>query len=652
MRCRPTPPLLLAAALGGALLTSAGAAAQDDRDDGTPAEGEESPELRALRLAELEMFGSEQALVEAHVGPRVTIGDPPPAFTSDAPPARAESASGGRDLAWLRGLSLPDIPVRWHDRVVRYLEFYRNDRRGRNIMRAWLERRARWGEMVRAELRDMGLPEDLLYVAMVESGFDPSARSYASAVGMWQFIQRTGEEYGLEVSHWVDERRDPVQATRAGARYLADLHERFGSWELAFAAYNMGYGALLRAMRKYNTNDYWVLSRLEAGLPFETTIYVAKIVACAIVGHNPERFGFELDDPPEPVRFDTVTVPGGTMLRRVARAAGADMEQMRELNPSLKRGRIPPGGEREVRIPHGTREQFARSWTRRRPGRPAHRSYVVRFGESLDDIADRFRTDEDDLRALNELGEDERLGPGHTILVPAVEPREDDGGDDEETPVVAVPAEDFAYPDRRRVFYRVGGDDGIADIARFFSVAVDELRRWNNVDPTAALQPGMILQLFVPPEVDLSQAVVLSEDDVRVLVVGSEEFFDHHEGQQGRVRFRYTVQPGDTLTQIARRFDLSVGSVARINRFSRNATLRVGQEIIVYADRRQAPRHALAEAGAEAESETESEAEAEAETEAESEAESESETESGDGAETDSETESGAESESEGGSGA
>ena len=562
-----------------------------------PEGGEESPELRALRLLEVEMFGPRQALVQAGESPWVRVGQVPGALTSDAPAAPEQAAEGGRDLAWLQGLALPDIPVRWDDRVVRYLEFYRSDPRGRNIMAGWLRRAQRYGPMVRAKLRELGLPEDLSYLAMIESGFDPTARSNAGAVGMWQFVRATGTEYGLGVDHWVDSRMDPERATVAGARYLEQLHRRFGSWELAFAAYNMGYGALLRAMRKFNTNDYWILAELEAGLPFETTFYVAKVMACALVGRNLTRFGYAEVEGDEPLTFARVDVPGGTRLSLIARAAGVDVDAIAALNPALRRNRTPAGTDTySVRIPAARREAFARAWSRLRPRRPAHARYVVRFGETLEHIARRYRIGVGALRELNELAADARPGVGFDLLVPAVAPR--DAEPEDERPVAAVPDRRFQLPDRRRVFYRVAPGDTLHDIARFFTVRVDDLREWNNVEPSAVLQRGLLLQLFVPSAVDLSRAVVLAEDEVRVLVVGSTEFFDYHESQRGRVRFRYTIRPGDSLTSIARRFELSVGSLARINRFSRSTPLQVGQEIVVYAPRERAPGAALRAADA------------------------------------------------------
>jgi membrane-bound lytic murein transglycosylase D len=553
--------------------------------------GEESPELRALRLAELELFGRDQAIVElTPTLPRPLRLSAPVGMGSGASELGVRTGPSGiqLDLSWLEGLTLPDLPVRWDDRVIRYLQFFRDDPRGQQIIRSWIRRLDRFGPLIRRTLRAQGLPEDLIYVAMVESGFDPLARSDAGAVGLWQFLSRTGEEYGLRRDRWVDMRRDPEASTIAAARYLADLHRRFGTWELALAAFNMGYGALLRAIRKYDTNDYWELSHLEAALPFETSLYVAKVVACAIVGRNPEQFRLgDLTREP-PIEHDVVEVPAGTGLALVARAAGVTIEELRRLNPALLRHRVPPGPEPwQLRIPAGRGEAFARAWARIRPREAAHHSYVVRFGDDLARIARRFRTSDTALRELNQIEDGERIVAGNVLLVPAVEPHEERPS---EPPVVAIPPGTFEYADRRRVFYRVVQGDRLDEIARFFDVSIDEIQQWNAIDPRAVLQEGMFLQLFVPAHVDLEAAVVLAESEVRTLVIGSEEFYDWHARQEGRVRLRYCVRPGDTLSGIAARFGLTVGSLARINQIGRESVLRIGQELIVYATPDRIPR--------------------------------------------------------------
>jgi len=588
-------------ALVVAALVPAGASAQERGDALVP--GDESPELAALRQMEEELFGG-QPLTRIEAGPRVRVSDGAAAVTSDAPERPAPPA--GRDTAWMQGLHLPDIPVRWDERVIEYLEFFRDDPRGRNFIAAWMRRVDRYGPLIRRTLREEGLPSDVLFVAMVESGFDPTVRSRAGAAGMWQFVPGTGRELGLTINHWVDMRLDPRASTVAAARYLTMLHDRFGTWELAFAAYNMGYGALLRSIRKYNTNDYWALSHMEAGLPFETSLYVSKIIACAIVAHNRERFGFGDLAMEAPLEWDTVEVPGGVSLALIARAAGAEVDTIRRLNPGYRRGRTPPGSDaRPINLPAGSADEFARRWARIRPQQPVHRPHVMRFGETLGDLARERGTTEAELRELNEIEDGETVGVGWVVLAPVVrEGRREARDAREERPVVAVPPGQAEVEGRRRVFYRVLRSDRIDTVARFFRVRVEDVRRWNGVDPHARLQSGMYLQLFVDPELDLSRAVVRSPDEVRVLVRGSEEFFAHHERQNGRARFTYRVREGDTLTSIGRRFDISVGSLARINQIARNATLHPGDRLVVYAEERRVPAEARrAREAAEAEEE-------------------------------------------------
>ena len=570
--------------------------------------GEESEALASLREDEEALFLRSQSLVSIdHRQPATGL---PSGLTSTVP--ERERVVSGADVRWLDGIELPDLPVRWQEQVVRYLEYFKESRRGRSLMAAWMRRSTRYGSMIRQVLRRHQLPEDLRCVAMAESGFDPTVRSRRGAVGMWQFVARTGREYGLSGNRWIDTRMDPEASTDAAARFLGDLHRRFGSWELALAAYNMGYGALMRSIRKYNTNDYWVLAELEAGLPFETTIYVAKIMACAVVMRNPDRFGYDELTRDPPIEVERFEVPAGTPLNMVARAAQVPLAEIRALNPELRRGRVPPQSARRVRVPAAAATTFAARWNRVRRRAPAEQPYVVRFGEDLDDVAYRFRTRESTLEALNGIEEDERIRAGAVLMVPAGEPRERSL---EERPRVAVPDSHFAMAGRRRVFYRTARGDSLGSIARFFEVSVADLRRWNHVDPDAELQRGMFLQIFAPASVDLSQAVVLREGQVDVATVGTEEFFREYEESNGRVRFRYTCVEGDTMRRLARRFGLSVGSIARINRFSRRTDLVPGQEVLIYADESQVPRRYRRRAAAASADTGDSEASAEAESE-------------------------------------
>ncbi|MEM7606204.1 MAG: LysM peptidoglycan-binding domain-containing protein [Myxococcota bacterium] len=545
--------------------------------------------LRAARAFAAAALVSSMATAAA----QPTIGVPPSLTSApDLEVADREVSVAAEELV---DVTMPDLPIQWHPAVLAHLQRFRETRRGRRQIRAWLRHGQRYGAMISESLQRRGVPEDLRCVAMVESGFDPTVRSRRGAVGMWQFVARTAEEYGLQSDRFVDQRMDPVRSTDAAARFLGDLYERTGRWELALAAYNMGYPALVRAIRKYNTNDYWRLAELEAGLPFETTGYVAKIMACTVVMRNLERFGFEVDDE-QPEAVEAFDVEGGVNLGRLARAARVERARLAALNPHLRRGRTPPRRTTRIYIPAGSAERFASAARRLLTDESATQPYVVRFGEGLREIAASFDTSVADLRRRNGLSAQARVRPGTTLLVPAGVTAQ---REPEEAPVVALPPDVPANLDgRRRVFYRVRRHDSLSELAMFFGLQRDEVRRWNALDDQANLQSGMLLQLFVRPAFDLSLAVVFREGEVQLLQTGSEAFFDDYEARQGRRRFVYLVEEGDTVRSLARRFGLSSGSIARINHIGRRSDLTPGQRVVIYCEESRVPA-AYRRAGAE-----------------------------------------------------
>ncbi|MDQ3521919.1 MAG: transglycosylase SLT domain-containing protein, partial [Gemmatimonadota bacterium] len=263
-------------------------------------------------------------------------------------------------------VSLWDIPVVWNAPVERFVKLFTGKQSDR--MALYLKRSGRYEGMIRSKLRERGMPEDLLYLSMIESGFNPTARSKAQAVGLWQFIADTGRRYGLRVDEYVDERRDPEKSTDAALRYLNDLYSEFGSWYLAAAAYNTGEGRVRRVMREETGStrgkdaDFW---RIRGRLPAETREYVPLMVAAALVGKEPHKY--ELDHVKRwlPVKTDVVEVPSGISLEVVARAVGADEKELRALNPQLVRGITPPGKKTfGVRIPEGRTEKYAANFER------------------------------------------------------------------------------------------------------------------------------------------------------------------------------------------------------------------------------------------------------------------------------------------------
>ncbi len=577
--------------------------------------GPESPELSALREAERELFppaapapGQSWPSDLTYQGGRsagpivVATGLPSTVSLPLLPPQPGSERAG---LGWLAHLELPDIPIRWDERVVRYLEFFRDDVRGHATFGRLYRHSGRWREMMRRSLRRKSLPEDLVWISMVESGFDVTARSISGAAGLWQFMPETAKVYGLTLDHWLDQRLDPVAATEAAVDFLADLHRRFGSWELALAGFNMGYVGLSSVVRRYNTNDFWSLARMEGTLPWETTLYVPKILAAAVVAHNLTAFGYGDLTVDPPVETEEVDVAAGTALSLVAQAAGCAAKDIELLNPELRAGRTPPPVPDElqpakgaapapypVKVPPGKAAAVAQALARLRRDQPPLERYVVRFGETLDQIAAAHKTTVHKLVEVNSIGPGESLRGGTVLLVPHADaparsndtpsPRGATSPPADSKPNVVVPADVFVYPDRKRVFYRVHVGDTLGETAIALRVSAEDLRRWNDLDPTARLEEGMTLQAFVPANADLSRVAVVPETDVQVLAVGSDEFFAALEHSKGFRRVSVAAAPGDTLETVGRRFAVPARTMERINRRSCREPLVPGDPVVVY----------------------------------------------------------------------
>lgn len=517
------------------------------------------------------------------------------------------------DLPWLANLEMPDLPVTWDHRVIRFLEFYRDDPRGQRLMRSWLTRQGRYRDMIVRRLRAARLPEDLLYVAMIESSYDPLERSRVGASGLWQFMPAGGLIYGLRQTAWVDERNDPVRATEAVMSYFADLYQRFGNWDLALAAFNAGYGAVLRGIAKYNTNDFWLLLDYENALPWESSVYVPKALAAAIVGKNREAFGFGDVTPMPTLSYDLVTVPTSVTLQVIARAAGAETREIEELNSQLRRGRTPPGlREFSVRIPRGRKERFAATFPQLRGDWDTVDAYVVRHGERFEDIAAVHGIKTARLREMNGLTSEREVQGGMMLVVPRVADSvkranktaaEADlyaAGEPEGEPgdkmLVAVPDPAEKVDGRERVFYRVVAGDSLTRIARAFGVERARLAEWNRLDPEAKLQSRMVLQIWVEDGFDAERAgvAVLDEGRIEVMAAGSIDHMQQAEGRIGRQRITYKAPRRETYEQVGRRYGLSARDLARINKKPFDTVLEAGESCIVYkvVDRRASERAA------------------------------------------------------------
>jgi membrane-bound lytic murein transglycosylase D len=294
--------------------------------------------------------------------------------------------------------------------------------------------------MIREVLRSRGMPEELAYTAMIESGYKPDAVSRMGAKGMWQFMAATARRYGLRVDQWVDERLDPEKSTVAAAAYLQDLYNLFGSWALAQAAYNAGEVSVARAIRHTGSSDFWKLAQTRH-LRRETKDFVPQIHAATLIARDPDRYGFEFDTR-EAERFDTIAVPASTDVRKLAHTAGLSVHTVRQMNAVLVKGVTPPGASWKLRVPVGTRDAIVTALAPKRGPvavaaiRPdvtraaaVHGDvHVVRPRDTVSGIAKRYGVTVGDVLKWNRLDSGDPIRPGDRLRVTSARPSSERDG--------------------------------------------------------------------------------------------------------------------------------------------------------------------------------------------------------------------------------
>lgn len=315
--------------------------------------------------------------------------------------------------------SSPDlgIPLVFNDAVERYITYFSTTKK--DLFGAWLKRKRLYEPLVTRILRQYNLPEDLIYLAMIESGFNPRAHSPKDADGPWQFVAETGRRYGLTVNHWVDERRDIEKSTVAAARYLQQLFEQFDCWYLAAAAYNAGENRIDRLVRRHDTKDFWQLSTYNT-LPPETRDYVPQLIAVAIISKDPRKYGFDDPDSVRPFQFVAQRVPGGVPLNVVAKAASTDLDAVKTLNPELRTDITPPGKDCLIKLPARTKTKKFRSSLasmlkkeRRVIGVIDH---LIRTQDDLSKITTKYGVSRDELSMVNDSPLE--LRKGELVYIP------------------------------------------------------------------------------------------------------------------------------------------------------------------------------------------------------------------------------------------
>lgn len=388
-----------------------------------------------------------------------------------------------------------DIPMSDDERVEEWVEYLTS--RGRRWYGKWLGRSTRYVPIFWKILDRHELPRDLVFLSMIESGFSPRAYSWAHAAGPWQFMPRTGRQYGLRVGFWVDERRDFELATEAAARYLSRLYEYYqGDWYLAWAAYNGGVVRINRAVRRLRSRDFWRLSRTWH-LRRETKHYVPKLLAAARIAKQPDKYGFDDVSYMPPLAWEVLTVTVATDLKTLASACGLDdQEELVTLNPALRIKVTPPGTAYPVRVPEGMVDQCSKGLAgMSATERMTYRYYEVKRRDSVASVAKRFLTTAEAILSFNGIEEDQ-LQDFDELVVPV--------------PLEAAASVPIAEPPRReyrpnvygpegaeRIVYVVRPGDSLWRIARRFRVSLKKLRLWNGLWKNSRLQVGQKLRLYV-----------------------------------------------------------------------------------------------------------------------------------------------------------
>ena len=415
--------------------------------------------------------------------------------------------------------------------------------RGREYMTSYLERSSRYIPLMKAVLKENDLPTNLVYVALIESGFSPKALSRANAVGYWQFIYGTGKRYGLRINGFVDERRDPVLSTRAAANYFKDLYSLFGSWYLALAAYNSGEYRVNRAVLRHYNRDFWFLS-LKKALPRETRNYIPKLIAAIRISQNPKKYGFYKLRFQPPINYELLKLKNPISLFKLAKHIGISVEEIKNLNPMYKGEYVPIYSEdTALRLPVGLMTSAQVALEKSLMSEPKfsyhyHYWYRVRRGDSLYKIARRHRTTIRKIRRANRLGNSSFLRIGQKLKIPT------------RRLVASSPAKKSIAKSQKKDFHKVRKGQSLSHIAQIYSLKLSQLKELNNIQGNPTIHPGQSLRVRKDSKAQLNKNY-------------------------------YIVRKGDTLIAIAGRYNITLPKLMRANALSFKSILLTGTRLII-----------------------------------------------------------------------
>ncbi len=491
-----------------------------------------------------------------------------------------------------------EFPMVINDQVEYFIDYFQTKLRNRFSM--WMGRSTRYMSVMKKILREHNLPEDLVYLAMIESGFSTKAYSRAHAAGPWQFIRETGARYGLLVNAWVDERKDPIKSTRAAAQHLSDLFNRFGSWYLAAAGYNAGEGKISRALAMYNASNFWEITAEHCHyIKEETKQYVPKMIAAALIAKEPGKYGFDNIYYQAPLSFDEAAVPGNVELRDVAAACGVNVETIVELNPELKRWVTPPEiSSYTLRIPEGTKEKLLDNYAQLIKPKPVivYAEHRVKKGERLASISKRYGVKTSVIARANRIKVRSPLKAGLVLLIPKkteghgvpsdLDPIDQENQDEKIVSnrvsrnkrggktIVAANKPNEKKASLHRFRYQIKRGDSLVSIAEKFDVEISMIKKWNNAKGGPKIQQGKTLTLII------AKGIPDREGPKKNGKSGKLNLKRTKAETASRIKLVcYTVKRGDSLAEIAQKFNTTPHQIRNWNRLSAKGAIKPGDKL-------------------------------------------------------------------------
>ncbi|RKY60533.1 MAG: hypothetical protein DRP96_05605 [Candidatus Neomarinimicrobiota bacterium] len=431
----------------------------------------------------------------------------------------------------------PLVTSKQIERIIEYFQTKEHDR-----FQKWLNNAGRYRAHMLPILKEFGLPEEIFYLALIESGYNPVAYSYAHAAGPWQFIASTGAIYGLKRNWWVDERRDPIKSTYAAAKYLKKLYDEFDDWFLALAAYNTGELRVWRAIRREGTRDYWKLR----SLPKQTRNYIPTLMAGMTIALNPEKYGFT-NTPDDPWKWDEVTVKGCYEFEDIARVSGISSTVLKEYNPELRRWMTPPETDSYVlRVPVGKGEGLAKKLAELPDveSKPRWVTHAVRRGQTLSYIARKYGTSVSALIAANNIRNRNQIKVGQVLRIPTSH----------------YYASATVSSDQGLITHTVRRGETLSEIGKKYGVGISKIRSLNNLYGKRYIYPGQRLKIPVKKSPANQYTSTPS----------------------GKTKIVHVVKKGETLSEIAEAYNVGLSRIRAWNNLYGRRFIYPGQKIVIY----------------------------------------------------------------------